>query len=789
MLRRLIYFTFYCLMFCVVNLGFGTTPKTQRNQLKIFEIKHPKCESQTLVETAKETFTTIANDLPGRNEYNELVKTFHRGQWEKLDRGLEEFENVFEGSPLREAVAFLRVESFYDRIESLESPVVKEAEKALRETLLLYPLSKLVPNIQATVGAFWLRNGQYSKSLALFLKAKEDNPFHPLACFFQFGVGENNFLLHEYEAAKKSFTALTQKCKNPRLMVGASLRLIEIEGDKSSGKSKDKLEALYKKESNIVRRFYPEALYNLGESKYQKGEFKSARFFFNEYLEQKHTDPECVPYAMKRLADVAAKLNLPNEELSGLYLQAYDKNQKTDIGNYAYVEAMLMDYPRKSRPEQERRTAVIDEKLSLIKDPKLRYLGTLKKGLALLEAGELGALDYLAKSAESSVEDLKSPEVSEFMSAKLVKILEKEADFIFAQDTRKEIVKNEELFAPFEQVYLTWIKGTPDEKSARNLYGDMITRRFKDLEDKGKIKLAFEVLANWKQSPVWSSGDPSLTVKNIISSGLASRLMDSKYSQHEELVEEIKRHEEILKDFIMPEFSSIFTAVFLETKDTEGVARWAKKIAESRKIANTQTKIPGEMKEFLALKKGEGYLFLKRFKDCEASVRDIRSARYMEPGLLLRIQSLQAMKLYPMAYKLGFSGLVKLPTSDSKIRVLSSLVSVVSEGKMWDKADSLLSEARKNKPETKVLAPFLYLVGKVQSERKNCKRTIASFNEAIAADSTNSVLNEAKFRMAKCYLKEKKTDQARKQWQEVADSKDTFWGPMAKSELNLMEGL
>ncbi|NBY20565.1 hypothetical protein EBQ74_10085 [bacterium] len=101
-----------------------------------------------MVETAKETFTTIANDLPGRTEYNELVKTFHRGQWEKLDQGFDEFSSMFEDSPLREAVAFLRVESLFDRINEKDSPILPEAEKALRETLLLYPRSKLIPKFR-----------------------------------------------------------------------------------------------------------------------------------------------------------------------------------------------------------------------------------------------------------------------------------------------------------------------------------------------------------------------------------------------------------------------------------------------------------------------------------------------------------------------------------------------------------------------------------------------------------------------------------------------------------------
>jgi outer membrane protein assembly factor BamD (BamD/ComL family) len=124
---------------------------------------------------------------------------------------------------------------------------------------------------------------------------------------------------------------------------------------------------------------------------------------------------------------------------------------------------------------------------------------------------------------------------------------------------------------------------------------------------------------------------------------------------------------------------------------------------------------------------------------------------------------------------------------ENKTRLLASLVPVVNSAKMWKKAETLLQEAKKNKVEGKSLAPFLYMAGKAQSEEKNCKKTITYFSQALALDIESSMVTEAKFRLGKCYLKEKKKDLAKKQWQEVAESKDSFWAPLAKSEINLME--
>ncbi|MFM8312966.1 MAG: hypothetical protein ACKOA8_01650, partial [Deltaproteobacteria bacterium] len=123
------------LVSCVVSAAPKEMLSNERIQLSAIEVNHPACQSETLIETGQETFTTIANDLPGRKEYNELIRIFHRGQWDKLEASMELFESEFEDSPLREAVAFLRVQSLFDRLENSNSPKIKEAEKSLRETL------------------------------------------------------------------------------------------------------------------------------------------------------------------------------------------------------------------------------------------------------------------------------------------------------------------------------------------------------------------------------------------------------------------------------------------------------------------------------------------------------------------------------------------------------------------------------------------------------------------------------------------------------------------------------
>ena len=772
---------------CVVSTVSCVAYSLERNQMKMFELKHPRCESQTLIETGKENFTTIANDLPGRNEYNELVKTFHHGQWEKLDQGIEAFQSAFEDSPLREAVAFLRVESLFDRIENSQSPITVEAEKALRETLLLYPRSKLVPAIQATVGAFWLRNGLYPKSLALFARAKEEHPFHPLNCLFQFGIAENNLLLHENESASRSFKALIQKCNNPRLVTGATLRLIELSSDKSPKESAKKLESLYRSESNIVSRFYPEALYNIGENKYQKGEWVSANFFFDEYLKNKTRDPFCSPYAQKRIADIAAKQKQPMPEVKGLYLKAYEQYANTDIGKFSYVQAMLIDYPEKGKGEQERRTQVIDEKVNGIQELNLRRLAVMNKGLALLESGEKGAVPFLVNSTKNNPEELKSSELSDFISARLLAILKKESLLVQKEETRKESYKNEDLLTPFEESYGAWFKGTKYEKEAKSFYSGIIERRFVELGQKGKWSWAFELLDHWKQTELWSPQDPPASIKVVVGKQILNSLMSQSSEKVDELYKEVAMNEEVLMPFLSGDFSPIFLGAYLSTKNSSAISQWTKKGSNVRQIASTQSVLSNEERDFMAMKRAEAMVSLKRFKESEELLRKINSKRFKETATLLRVQVLQNTKQYTEAYKIGYTQISKMQDKENKTRLLASLVPVVNSAKMWKKAETLLQEAKKNKVEGKSLAPFLYMAGKAQSEEKNCKKTIAYFSQALALDMESSMVTEAKFRLGKCYLKEKKKDLAKKQWQEVAESKDSFWAPLAKSEINLME--
>ncbi len=771
---------------CVIGTTAFSANISERANFKIFELKHPACESQSLIDTAKEGFTTIVNDLPGRSEYNELVKTFHRQKWEKLDEDIELFQNTFETSPLREAVAFLKVESLFDRIDSPDSEIIKEAEKHLRATVLLYPRSQLIPVIQATMGAFWLRNGLYSKSLGTFIKAKQDYPFHNLNCMFQFGISENNFLLHEFEVAKKGFSSILQKCNNPRFKVGARLRLAEMQMEKNPKESTLIIESIYEQESNIVTRFYQEALYNIGENKYQTKQFTSARFFFNEYLKHKKREPSCAVYAHRRIADISAKLKSLKSDLLTLYLETYEQFPKTDMGIFSHIQALLLDYPEKSRGEKIRRTRLIDEALPLIGDPKLRYLGSLNKALTFLESGETAAIGYLVRIGKDHSDDLKDPEIAEFVSFNILKTLKKEALEALAKDLKKESLKNEDLFPPIEDAYSLWIKGTKFQKETKIFYTELITKRFKELMEKEKFFIGFGLLERWNKSDLWEPNDPDNKTKIAIGTELSHLFLETDKTKLNAISKAVVKDSELLTRFLGPDFNPLILTAMANLGNNLAVADELSKTKSNREIASINPMLSSEVQSFLSYKRAEAQFLTKNFEDTNETLKKVTDKKYKDQAVVLKIKSLNELKKYSEAFKFGSSQIARM-NQESKVRVLASLIPTVNGSKIWSKADFLLSEAKKQKVSGLELASFLYLAGKASSEQQICKKSIQYFSEALALDSKSTQRNEAQFRLGKCYQKQKKQELAKQQWKEVIDSKDSFWAPMAKSEINLME--
>src|SRR5262249_50892836 len=151
---------------CLASITFAQNEPGRFAFLKELNIDQSFCQGTIGLDVSNQYFVEIANDLPGRSEYNELIDAYHRKEWSKLEFGIANFRKLYESSPLIEAVAFLEVQAQFDQIDSGQTKI-ENVEKAMREVLLLYPKSQLAPVITAGAASYWMRTGLATKALAM----------------------------------------------------------------------------------------------------------------------------------------------------------------------------------------------------------------------------------------------------------------------------------------------------------------------------------------------------------------------------------------------------------------------------------------------------------------------------------------------------------------------------------------------------------------------------------------------------------------------------------------------
>ena len=144
-------------------------------------------------------------------------------------------------------------------------------------------------------------------------------------------------------------------------------------------------EKMIEDSQHFIQRFFPFAFYNIGEMKYLDRDYATSKFYFQEFLENEGPDGQCVPYAVKRVADIAFRQNEPWEKVVGMYLAVRDKAPLTDVGRFSYIHALLLGLRTFPKVEYTRRMKIIDEQIDLIKDEAFRETAYLEKGLALLD--------------------------------------------------------------------------------------------------------------------------------------------------------------------------------------------------------------------------------------------------------------------------------------------------------------------------------------------------------------------------------------------------------------------
>lgn len=243
-------------------------------------------------------------------------------------------------------------------------------------------------------------------------------------------------------------------------------------------------EAVIKSQLTSSSEKHPAAFYQVGELKFREGNTESAEFYFKEYLKNEKQEKECIPFALKRLADIALLEKRSLREVAGKYFLASEMGPNTDIGKFSYLHGLLLEFRNLPIAEQQRRIKVFDLKVDEIETRKYRSAAYLEKGLVLLDMGEKGALEYLVRLDELVALGLRKGKVADYVRNSFLKMLQREIDEArkanrtqkYIKATRKRV---REVLADIRDAYDLWLKGSTQEKRAKKLYTTLLLETFR----------------------------------------------------------------------------------------------------------------------------------------------------------------------------------------------------------------------------------------------------------------------------------------------------------------------
>ena len=173
----------------------------------------------------------------------------------------------------------------------------------------------------------------------------------------------------------------------------------------------------------------------------------------------------------------------------------------------------------------------------------------------------------------------------------------------------------------------------------------------------------------------------------------------------------------------------------------------------------------------------------------EAADRALKSVN--DPELVLDAVQ-DRMQLYSEAGKyrdlidLGLANIAKF-TDEDRTPFLLLVRDGLYKGKAWKKADVVFNLAKKLETGPKEMLPFMIMQARANYELSHCKAAIRDYEAVFKVTADIPEKAESKFRLGKCFEKEKNPGEAKKILQEVVGLNDSFWSPLAQNELHLVE--
>lgn len=766
------------LVLCVVC---PAAPPAEMSYLTDLDLKHSFCDEPLRLGIARDFFVEIANELPGKGDYNELVRYYRAGEWEKFAEKLHWFRRVHGKSRLMEAVSYLAVQATLEELKLEDDDAIKSAEQQYREVSRLYPGSSFAPVLAVSLADVQLKLGVPQRAFSLLETARRGSHGEGMNCVLTAGVGESQFLLRDWTKAREAFNSVLEKCGNPRLRASALMRLADTavldeqpDSDKTADSLYDKLMDEY---PQLVNRFLPSAFANFGERQFRSRHFPEARFYFKEYRKYASKSATCHASIAKRLADVELALGSKKEVVIGRYLEVRDLFPDSDPGRFSLVRALLLSYPEAPRVERERRIRVIDSEIEKIRDESFRRRAFLEKGLAMLGSGDARAVGYLERYRDSAGAHLDKGAIGEYLRYHLLRLLERE------MPKEGAVVRWSEVFGPIEASFPLWLRGTADEAKARALYQRLVTSAIEISVASGRFEDAIAVIRRWRKSALWEeAGVPAETQARIGAHLIWSLYFESENADATKPELVYTKEEKILRDVVDDSLPLLWAVAAVKVGDIERAKLLSNAKGFRNQVENGAKVMPDGFLSAYWLAAGELDVAVGALANAERDLAKVDEPVLKGRAQILTFDVLKQLKQYDRAFVVGES-VVKLQEGDTRAKSLETLRVLVRDGTLWGRAESLLALAKKSGLEGKALVPYQMLAGRADAERGRCKDATPRLQAVF--DSSEGA--EARFRLGKCLAAEKKTREAHEIFDDVVKLKDAFWSPLAQGEIRGLE--
>lgn len=736
---------------------------------------HPFCERTVNLDVSSDAFFPIANEIPERDDFNTIISTFRSREWAKLDVEIREFFHRFEKTSLRQVVEFLKVYSQYERLNEADELSERKADQGLRQALLLYPRARLSPVAYAAAGQYLLRSGQYQRALEVYRTARENYGGSEFTCMLELGVLEGAFMLREWDELDATSKGILEKCGNFRIRAVTKLRVGEAAVVREHPKALEILAGAISADSPFAERFVPTSLYNQGELAYQKKMYKDAAHYFERFLRVSRADTVCGARAQKRQADIAFQRHEDLIQVTGKYLEVYDRYPQTDEGRFSKAHSMFLSVDILQASELQRRVKWVESQVDFIENEMLRFRIYLEKGIVLWMAGEAAALDYLERLQHRRVVDLKQGAVGKLIRQQLVRYW-----------TDKEMPEVEttaaglQVLSEFEKDYGFWMQGFDKDAWAANEFAELTLDLFSQTLIKDSAA-ALDLIDNWRRNPLFpSKGALHPSVRKQLGESILRWQLDAPEKSGVMLL----ARREALEPLLGPTYRvalDLATSVVMPD--------------ELRKTASVKSLAKDSAKNSIELLKGASDNFKLATAEVWMAEGNYAAARQTLNGLThgkRRAQverNLLSLDLKEEKWASAFdryrANLTEKAKPEDNKEQLVAMTQLARDKSLTEKSPDLPDLARQYLPGDAMVNDLLVLSASAWMQRGKTDKAIAELEVALGSKLEDAVKAEAHFRIGQAFWKKNRADAAREHWQKVLQLRDSTWAPLAQNELKL----